>query len=153
MKLKNYTPYLPYVVFIVALLSAIFSLFFSEILKFTPCVLCWYQRIFMYPMVFISAISIMRKQKDLHYYILPLSIIGFLIGFYQNLLIWKIIPETIAPCTAGVSCVQQPIVLLGFITIPLGSMLAFALISISMLLYGKLTKEPSTKVNHKVVKK
>ena len=153
MKLKSYTKYLPYVVFIVALLSSIISLFFSEILKFTPCVLCWYQRIFMYPMVLISAVSILRKHKDLHYYILPLSIIGFLIGVYQNLLIWKIIPETIAPCTAGVSCVDQPIVLLGFITIPLGSMLAFALISISMILYGKLTEESSTKGNHKSIKK
>jgi disulfide bond formation protein DsbB len=141
MKLKRYFSYLPYFVFIVSLLSALISLFFSEILKFTPCVLCWWARIFMYPMVFISAISIMRKQKDLHYYILPLSIIGFFITFYQNLLVWHILPEAIAPCTAGVSCIDQPFVLFGFITIPLGAMISFAIISISMLLYAQLTKE------------
>jgi disulfide bond formation protein DsbB len=140
MKRQQLLTYLPYLVFIVALISTLASLFFSEILKFTPCVLCWWQRIFMYPMVFISAVSIMRKGKELHYYILPLSIIGFCIGLYQNLLIWKIIPETIAPCQIGVSCVDQPIILFGFITIPLGSMLSFAIITISMLLYGKLHK-------------
>lgn len=147
MKFKQYVKYLPYFVFIIALLSTLISLFFSEILKFTPCVLCWYQRIFMYPMVFISAVSIMRKQKDLHYYILPLSIIGFLIGFYQNLLIWHILPEAIAPCTAGVSCVDQPFVLFGFITIPLGSMISFAIISASMILYAKVEKEDSNSKN------
>jgi disulfide bond formation protein DsbB len=140
MKREQLVTYLPYFVFIITLLSALISLFFSEILKFTPCVLCWYQRIFMYPMVFISAVSIVRKTKDLHFYILPLSIIGFLIGFYQNLLIWHIIPETIAPCQIGVSCIDQPFVLFGFITIPLGSMISFAVISICMLLYGKLLK-------------
>ncbi len=144
MKLKRYASYLPYFVFIVSLLSALISLFFSEILKFTPCVLCWWARIFMYPMVFISAVSIMRKQKDLHYYILPLSIIGFVITFYQNLLVWHILPEAIAPCTAGVSCIDQPFVLFGFITIPLGAMISFAIITISMLLYAQLTKENKT---------
>jgi disulfide bond formation protein DsbB len=142
MKLKKYLAYLPYFVFVVALLSTLISLFFSEILKFVPCVLCWYQRIFMYPMVFVSAISIMRKQqKDLQYYILPLSIIGFLIALYQNLLVWKILPEQIAPCTAGVSCIDQPFVLFGFVTIPLGSMISFAIISLSMILYAKFSSE------------
>jgi len=141
MRLKKYGQYLPYLVFIIALLSSLLSLFFSEILKFTPCVLCWYQRIFMYPMAFIGAVSIMRKQKDLHYYILPLSIIGFFIALYQNLLIWHILPEQIAPCTAGVSCIDQPFVLFGFITIPLGSMISFAIITASMLLYAKLGKK------------
>lgn len=147
MKLKQYAIYLPYFVFVVSLLSALTSLFFSEILKFTPCLLCWWQRIFMYPMAFISGVNIMRKQKDLHYYILPLSIIGFCIGLYQNFLIWHILPEAIAPCTAGVSCVDQPFVLFGFITIPLGSMISFAIISASMILYGKLVKEEKTVKN------
>ena len=147
MNLKKYAVYLPYLVFVVSLLSALISLFFSEILKFTPCLLCWWQRIFMYPMVFISAVSIIRKQKDLYYYILPLSIIGFLIGFYQNLLVWHILPEAIAPCTAGVSCVDQPFVLFGFITIPLGAMISFAFITFCMILYAKLQKEkPNSKV-------
>lgn len=144
MKLKQYAKYLPYFVFIISLLSVIISLFFSEILKFTPCVLCWWQRIFMYPIAIISAVNIMRKHTDIEYYILPFSIIGFCIGFYQNLLIWHILPETIAPCTAGVSCIDQPITLFGFLTIPFGSMIAFAVISASMLLYAKFGQKNVT---------
>lgn len=85
----------------------------------------------------------MRKHTELPYYVLPLSVIGFFIALYQNLLVWHIIPETIAPCTAGVSCVTQPFVLYGFITIPLGSMISFAIITISMILYAKLTNQNS----------
>jgi len=153
MKLKQYSTYLPYLVLLISLLSALLSLFFSEILKFTPCVLCWWQRIFMYPLVFISAISIMRKHSDIHYYVLPLSSIGFCIGLYQNLLIWKILPEQIAPCTVGVSCIDQPITLFGFVTIPLGSMIAFAVITASMILYGYLQKEKKTSASVKINKK
>ena len=136
--MKQLTQYFPYIVFLIALISMLASLFFSEILKFTPCVLCWWQRIFMYPLVIISAVNVMRKHTELPYYVLPFSIIGFLIGLYQNLLIWKILPETVAPCTIGVSCIDQPLVLFGFVTIPLGSMLSFALITILMILYAKL---------------
>lgn len=139
MKLKQYATYLPYVVFVIALISTLWSLSLSEIFHYTPCVLCWYQRICMYPLVVISAVSIIRKQlKDLPYYIFPLSIIGFFIALYQNLLIWGILSETVAPCTAGVSCIHQPVVIYGFVTIPLGSMLSFALITILMILYAKL---------------
>jgi disulfide bond formation protein DsbB len=145
MKVKTYVAYIPYAVFIIAFLATLTSLFFSEILKFTPCTLCWYQRVFMFPLAFITAVNIMRKHADIYYYVLPLSIIGFFIGLYQNLLVWKILPESVAPCQIGVSCITQPLVLFGFITIPLGSMLTFALISVLMLLYAKLEKNYGTK--------
>lgn len=35
--------------FVVALVSAAGSLFYSEVAGFAPCVLCWWQRIFLYP--------------------------------------------------------------------------------------------------------
>ncbi|MGH7203616.1 MAG: disulfide bond formation protein B [Candidatus Levyibacteriota bacterium] len=138
--MKNYVKYLPYVTFILALISTLASLSFSEIFHLTPCVLCWYQRICMYPLVFISAVSIIRKQKDLHTYILPLSILGLLIAIYHNLLYWHILPESVAPCKAGISCTTKLIEYFGLITIPFGSMIAFALITATMLLYAKNIK-------------
>ncbi|MGI8419891.1 MAG: disulfide bond formation protein B [Candidatus Levyibacteriota bacterium] len=139
--MKNYVKYLPYVAFMLALISTLASLSFSEIFKLTPCVLCWYQRICMYPLVFISAVSILRKQKDLHTYILPLSILGLLISIYHNLLYFHILPESIAPCVQGISCTSKQIEFFGFITIPFGSMIAFALITATMLLYAKKIKK------------
>ncbi len=150
--MKTYAHYLPYAVFIIALVSAITSLYFSEVLKLTPCILCWYQRICMYPIVLITAVNIVRKHTDIHYYILPFSVIGFFIALYQNLLVWHILPENIAPCTNGVSCIDQPFTLLGFITIPLGSLFAFAVITIFMLLYAKLEKVEPAKANRKIQK-
>jgi hypothetical protein len=82
-----------------------------------------------------------------------LSIIGFFIALYQNLLIWHVLSETVAPCNAGVSCVNQPVAIYGFITIPFGSMIAFAGITLVMLLYAKFGKGEVTKANHKVTKK
>lgn len=113
------------------------SLYFSEILKFPPCVLCWYQRIFMYPLVIILAVGIWKKDKNLPFFVLPLSIAGAIIAIYHNLLYYKIIPESAAPCILGVSCTTKQIEWFGFITIPLLSLLAFTSITILIFLYKK----------------
>ena len=88
----------------ISLTSTLGSLYFSEILKLPPCLLCWYQRIFMYPLVVIFAVGIWKKDKNIPYFALPLSIIGTIIAAYHNLLYYKIIPESLAPCTLGISC-------------------------------------------------
>jgi len=116
------------------------SLYFSQILQYPPCVLCWYQRIAMYPIVLIIPVGIFLKDKHLPYYVLPLSIIGVLIAAYHNLLYWNIIPEAITPCMAGVSCTTQYIEWFGFVTIPFLSFMAFAAITACMLLYKKLNR-------------
>lgn len=122
-----------------ALLTATFatlgSLFFSEILKLPPCVLCWYQRICMYPLVLILAVCIWKKDKNLPLLVLPLSIIGTVVAIYHNLLYYKIIPESLTPCTLGISCTSRLIEWFGFITIPFLSLMAFVVIDILMLFY------------------
>lgn len=134
---------LPYIVFIQALIATLGSLYFSEIMHLAPCVLCWYQRICLYPLVIITAVGILRKEKKLPLYVLPLSIIGLVISFYHNLLYYHILPESIAPCNAGVSCTTKLIEWLGFITIPLLAFIAFAIISLSMIIYLKVQREVS----------
>jgi len=129
--------YLLYIAFGQSLAAMLGSLFFSEIAKFPPCVLCWYQRIFMYPIAFILAVGIMRRDKNVSYYVLPLAIIGFLISIYHNLLYYKVLPESAAPCIQGVSCTTKFIEWGGFVTIPLLSMMGFILIIACMMLYNK----------------
>ncbi|MEK9176534.1 MAG: disulfide bond formation protein B [Patescibacteria group bacterium] len=120
-----------------ATLATISSLFFSEVLKLSPCLLCWYQRICMYPLVLILAVCIWKKDKNLPYLVLPLSIIGTIIAIYHNLLYYKIIPENLAPCTLGISCTTRQIEWFGFVTIPLLSLLAFILIDILIIFYKR----------------
>lgn len=128
---------LAYVAWFQVLVATLGSLYFSEIMKLPPCMLCWYQRIFMYPLVYILAVAIITKDERLKYYGLPLSITGLLIAVYHNLLYYHIIPESIAPCTAGISCTTRQIEWLGFITIPLLSLVAFTITTMALLLYKK----------------
>ena len=127
-----------------AFVATVGSLFFSEIVKLPPCSLCWYQRIFMYPLVFIIAIGILKKDKHLPDYVLPLSIVGMLIAAYQYLLQMGVIPEAVANCLAGVSCTAKDVVWFDFVTIPLLSFAAFALITGCMLLAKRLISKSAT---------
>lgn len=119
-----------YLAFLQAIVATSGSLFFSEVLHFTPCTLCWYQRILMYPLVAILAVGILRRDKGIYLYVLPLSIIGWSIALYHNLLQWGVIVE---PCTVGVSCITRYAGWFGFITIPFLSLTAFTIITACMI--------------------
>lgn len=118
---------------LVALVSTLGSLFFSEVMKYPPCVLCWYQRICMYPLVLLLLIGMFPLNRNVIKFSLPLAAIGFAIGLYHNLLYYKILPESAAPCREGVSCTTAHIEWLGFITIPFLSLLGFSIIIILLL--------------------
>ena len=123
-----------YIAWIQSLVATLGSLYFSEIRHFTPCVLCWYQRILMYPLTIIIAVGIWKKDKKVYRYVLPLTIIGGIIALFHNLLYYKILPESAAPCAAGVSCTTKFFAWFGFITIPLLSLTAFLIITVCMVI-------------------
>lgn len=126
---------------IVALAASIGSLFFSEVMEFVPCSLCWYQRIFMYPLSLLFLIGFFKEDKNILGYGLSLSIPGFIIALYHNLLVWEIIPESASPCTQGIPCNAIYIDWLGFITIPFMSLIAFSLLIILFLVEYKNEKK------------
>jgi disulfide bond formation protein DsbB len=117
---------------LVALLATLGSLFFSEVMKFPPCLLCWYQRICMYPLVLIFLPAVVQFDRAVLKFSFPLAVTGMGIAFYHNLLYYKILPESAAPCVQGISCTSVHIEWLGFITIPFLSFTAFALILLLM---------------------
>lgn len=125
--------YAAHLAWFIAWASMLGSLFFSEIWHLPPCILCWYQRILMYPLVVIIGVGILTKDiKKLPYYVLPFSIIGIFVAAYHNLLYYSIIPEAITPCQTGISCTSKFFEWFGFVTIPLLSLLSFVAISILM---------------------
>ncbi|MFA9239150.1 MAG: disulfide oxidoreductase [Candidatus Paceibacteria bacterium] len=124
--------------FIISLVSTLGSLFFSEIMHFIPCSLCWYQRIFMYSLVLIFLINLLFPDDKLFKYAILLVIFGWLISIYHNLLMFGIIPENLSPCVQGVPCSTDYINWLGFITIPLLSFFAYTAI---LILLVKTKKE------------
>ena len=113
---------------LVASVSTMGSLFFSYVMGFAPCVLCWYQRIFLFPLVLILAVGLFPLDRNVVKYAFPLAIAGWLTAAYHNLLYAGIIPESIQPCSQGVSCTEEYIELFGFISIPMLSLLSFSII-------------------------
>ena len=122
---------------LVAGVSAMGSLFFSYIMGFAPCVLCWYQRIFLFPLVIILAVGLFPFDKNVVKYALSLAIAGWLTALYHNLLYAGIIPESIQPCSQGVSCTEEYIELFGFLSIPMLSLLSFSTITAILIILSR----------------
>ncbi|MFN8632945.1 MAG: disulfide oxidoreductase [Chloroflexota bacterium] len=127
-----------YLAWIQACVAMAGSLYFSEVMKFPPCTLCWYQRILMYPLVLVLAAGILRRDARLYLYVLPLSVLGLAIALYHNLLYFGVIPEEIQPCTVGIPCTTIQIEWFGFITIPLMSLTAFTVVTICMMIHRRM---------------
>lgn len=130
-----------YIAWVITIFATAGSLFFSQVMGFPPCILCWYQRIAMYPLVILLVVGILRRDKGIYLYVLPLSIAGGFIAAYHNLLYYKILPESMQPCMLGVSCTTKQIEWFGFITIPFMSLVAFIIITACMLIYRKVNKK------------
>ncbi|RWS49914.1 disulfide bond formation protein B [Arcobacter venerupis] len=130
-----------FLAFLVSLVATLGSLFFSQIMNFIPCSLCWYQRIFMYPLVFLFLINLLFPDDKIFKYTFPIVLIGWSISIYHNLLMYKIIPEDLSPCVQGVPCSTMYINWLGFITIPLLSFFAYTIILILLIILKKEINE------------
>ncbi|MBE4906844.1 disulfide bond formation protein B [Bacillus luteolus] len=126
--------------FAASLIATLGSLYFSEIQKYIPCELCWYQRIFMYPLVFLLGMALVKKDYAVARYSFVLSTIGGLISLYHYS-IQKVpfLAENSISCGI-VPCTGQYINWLGFITIPFLALVAFIIISISSFMIMKKRK-------------
>lgn len=123
---QNYGPYLALAVALTAMLG---SLYYSEIVGFIPCTLCWYQRVLMYPLNLIIIVGILKRDEYLPLYVLPMSVIGLLMSGYHYSLQLGLLPDT--GCTI-VSCSARYVNYFGFITIPAMALTAFILITVIM---------------------
>ena len=129
---SNWT--LVFACWLIAVVSTLGSLFFSEVMGFAPCVLCWYQRIAMYPLVLILPAGMFPFDRNIVRYAAPLSVLGLLLAAFHLLLVAGYIPESIKPCVQGVPCTEVQIEWFGFVTIPLLSGVSFLLITVLLIL-------------------
>jgi disulfide bond formation protein DsbB len=104
------------------------SLFFSSVMDLTPCLLCWYQRIALFPLVLILAVGLFPFDARVVRYAIPLALAGWVVAGYHNLVYLGVIPENLQPCSQGVSCSERNLNLFGFVSIPLLSLVAFSTI-------------------------
>ena len=121
--------------------AALGSLFLSEVMGYAPCLLCWYQRVCMYPLVLILPAGLFPFDRNVVRYALPLSATGTLIAVFHLLLVAGYIPEGIKPCVQGIPCSEVQVVWFGFVTIPLLSVLSFLLITALLALTHKRSRQ------------
>lgn len=125
---------------LVSLTATLGSLFFGEVMRLPPCVLCWYQRIAMYPLVVLTTVALVKRDTGVAAYAWPLVAVGLAVSIYHNLLYYHLIPESITPCARGVSCTERQIEWLGFVTIPLLALAAFVLAAGCLMWFGVRTR-------------
>jgi disulfide bond formation protein DsbB len=119
-----------FVAWLVALGSTLAVLFIGEIMGQTPCVLCWYQRAFMFPLAVILAVACYRSDGAVWRYALPLAAIGGAIAVWHTLVFSGLAPTALEPCGAGPSCSSTNMTILGGLPLPLLSVGAFGAIAI-----------------------
>jgi disulfide bond formation protein DsbB len=123
------------IIFIFSLVATLGSLALSVVFEQPPCDLCWYQRMFMYPIVFISGFAWYKKDfKNGAIYSIMLAVIGALVALYNYLLqISDTLKSSSTFCSPGsaTDCSIPEFVEFGFVTTPYISLVAFLLIIIS----------------------
>jgi disulfide bond formation protein DsbB len=129
-----------FVLWLVALVATLGSLFFSEIMRLPPCTLCWYQRILMYPLVVVATVGLVWRDRGVVRYAWPLVLGGLAVAVYHNLLYYRLIPDSITPCTTQVSCTSRQVEWFGFVTIPLLSLAAFVLGAASLAVFHRSSR-------------
>lgn len=125
---------------IIALAATAGALFLGEVMGMTPCVLCWYQRIAMFPLVLIIGMGLLASDARSVRYALPLAVAGWAIAGYHLLVFWGVIAEGLVPCGAGSSCADADVQVAGGVPIPLLSILAFTAILVLLWAANKKVK-------------
>ena len=116
------------------------SLYLSEIIGFVPCLLCWYQRIAMYPLVLVFGVALVRIDSGVWRYGLPLALVGLAIAIYHVTIQWMPTLE-VTTCDAGAPCTGRYVAVFGFISIPTMAGSVFLLVSALMLLLRALEQD------------
>lgn len=129
---------------LISTLATAGSLYFSEVALFNPCKLCWIQRIFMYPLVFLFGLSLIKKDGGIKPYALTLSITGmFIAGYHYFLQMQKILFPNLditTPCSVigyAPSCTEYFTLQFGYVTIPMMALTAFTLITLLLIVSMK----------------
>lgn len=127
-----------YAAWLIALGATLASLALQYVAGLIPCELCWFQRVFMYPLAILLGIAVARSDDGAARYGLALSIPGGVIAGYHYSL--QMLGVSASTCSAFVACTNRYIEYFGFMTIPFGSLLSFIGITVALLLVMKRSR-------------
>lgn len=116
--------------FVVAAIATGGSLFLSDIARFVPCELCWFQRVCMYPLSIITLIAAIRNDHRIATYLLPFPVAGTAVAAYHLLIENEVVGQsTVCQLSAPGGCATKWIEEFGYITIPTLAITAFLLLA------------------------
>lgn len=120
------------------------SLYYSEVVGFVPCKLCWFQRICMYPLAVLLTVGALRRDRDVRWYALPLAVVGMGIAAYHAWL--QAFPPAGGSgfCTADAPCTDRHVWELGFVSIPFMALTAFAFVTAMLVVARPAPPSPRT---------
>ena len=131
-----------YLAWLVALGATLGALFIGEVLGQTPCVLCWYQRIAMFPLALVLGVACLTDDRRVGRYALPLAVIGGAIALWHSLLYAGVIEEAIVPCSrSGPSCTDKAMLAFGGVPLPYLSLASFTVI-VTLLVVLRFSSPP-----------
>jgi disulfide bond formation protein DsbB len=131
--------------FLVTVFSMVGSLYLSEVAKYVPCELCWYQRALMYPQVVLLGLALAKKNRDVVMQILVLSGLGACIAIYHIYL--QSGGTALVPCSTvalAVPCGVKNFQEFGYVTIPIMSLTGFVMLIIAALLHRQAEQKNLT---------
>ncbi len=137
--------YLTFIAWVFATCGTLISLFFSEIVQLPVCVLCWYQRIALYPLVLILPLGLFPFDIKVIRYVSPLVILGWFAALFHVLVAAGLVPESAQPCVQGIPCSETHFNLFGFLNIPVMSLLTFTFIAALLYFTKKIFSQSTTK--------
>jgi disulfide bond formation protein DsbB len=116
--------------FVVASIATGGSLFLSDIARFVPCELCWFQRICMYPLSLVTLIAAIRNDHRVASYLLPFPVAGTAVSIYHLLIENEVVGQsTVCQLSAPGGCATKWIEEFGYVTIPTLAITAFLLLA------------------------
>lgn len=123
---------------ILACIATFLSLYFGEFRRVTPCTLCWYQRITIFPLVIILGIATWRKDRKIIPYVLPLTLLGLCISFWHVIVQYQ--PSLLFGCQDNLCLVRHTF--MGHVSMPFAAFIGILLINLTLLLTYISVKAP-----------
>ena len=119
----------------IAIVASAGSLFFSEVANYVPCVLCWYQRIAMYPLAVILVVAAIRRDNKVWLTSVPIAAIGLVISAWHVAIERR--PSLGGVCDPAAPCSLRWVEEFGLFTLPMMAGIGFlAIILLSLAARG-----------------
>ena len=114
---------------VVAAVATAGSLYLSEVVRFPPCTLCWYQRIAMYPLVVVLGVALVDRDTRVWRSTLPLVALGLAVAIYHVVI--QLRPSLgVVRCQSDAPCTSRWVAVFGFVSIPVLAASAFVLVAV-----------------------